>query len=101
MRRVRLFVGLALMLVAALMLSTVSAQDDTTNIRVGHFSPDTPAVDVYVNGEAAITDLAYGTLTDFIELPAGSYEIAVAPAGTSIEDAAIGPATFDLSAGAN
>ncbi|MDX1993407.1 MAG: fasciclin domain-containing protein [bacterium] len=69
------------------------------SIRVAHFSPDTPNVDVYVNGEAAITDLAFGSVTDFITLPAGSYEIAVAPAGTSIEEAAIGPATFDLPEG--
>jgi transforming growth factor-beta-induced protein len=70
------------------------------NIQVAHFSPDTPAVDVYVNGEAAITELEFGTITDFLTLEAGTYEIAVAPAGTSVEDAAIGPAEFDLPAGA-
>lgn len=70
------------------------------NIRVAHFSPDTPAVDIYVNGEAAITGLEFPAITDFVTLPAGSYELAVAPAGTSIADAAIGPATFDLPEGA-
>lgn len=74
--------------------------EDYVNIRVAHFSPDTPAVDVYVNGEAAITDLSYPNVTDFVTLPAGSYELAVAPAGTSIDDAAIGPAEFDLPANA-
>ena len=69
------------------------------NIRVGHLSPDPPAVDVYVNGEAAITDLAFPNFTDWITLPAGTYNLAVAPAGTSIEDAAIGPADFDLPGG--
>lgn len=75
------------------------AADEFVNIRVAHFSPDTPAVDVYVNGEAAITNLAFPDVTDFITLPAGTYEIAVAPAGTSIDQAAIGPADFDLPAG--
>lgn len=70
------------------------------NIRVAHFSPDAGAVDIYVNGEAAITDLEFPTVTDFITLPAGSYELAVAPSGTSLEDAVIGPASFDLPADA-
>jgi uncharacterized surface protein with fasciclin (FAS1) repeats len=77
-----------------------AAPEEVVNIRVAHFSPDTPAVDIYVNGEAAITDLAFPSITDYVTLPAGSYELAVAPAGTSIADAAIGPATFDLPAGA-
>ena len=77
-----------------------AAPEEVVNIRVAHFSPDTPAVDIYVNGEAAITDLAFPTITDYVTLPAGAYELAVAPAGTSIADAAIGPATFDLPAGA-
>jgi len=69
-----------------------------TAIRVAHFSPDTPAVDVFVNGEAAIEDLAFPNITGWIQLPAGSYNIAVAPAGAGIEAAAIGPADFDLPA---
>ncbi len=72
--------------------------EDMVNIRVAHFSPDTPAVDVFVNGEAAIEALEFPTITDWIELPAGSYNIAVAPAGAGIEAAAIGPADFDLPA---
>lgn len=81
-------------------MSTEEMPDGYVNIRVAHFSPDTPNVDVYVNGEVAIADLAFPTVTDFMTLPAGSYEIAVAPAGTSLEEAAIGPATFDLPADA-
>jgi transforming growth factor-beta-induced protein len=69
------------------------------NIRVAHLSPDTPNVDVYLNGEAAITDLAFPNITGYVTIPAGSYEVAVAPAGTSAADAAIGPATLDLPAG--
>ena len=75
-------------------------EEETVSIRVAHFSPDTPAVDVFVNGEAAIEALEFPTITDWIELPAGSYNIAVAPAGAGIEAAAIGPADFDLPADA-
>ncbi len=64
------------------------------NVRVAHFSPDTPAVDIYVNGEVAIAGLEFPTITDWVTLEPGDYEIAVAPAGTSLEEAAIGPATL-------
>ena len=74
--------------------------EETVHIRVAHFSPDTPAVDVFVNGDAAIEGLAFPNITDWIELPAASYNIAVAPAGAGIEAAAIGPADFDLPADA-
>jgi transforming growth factor-beta-induced protein len=76
-----------------------AADTGFVNIQVAHLSPDTPAVDVYVNGDAAITNLEFNSLTDWITLPAGAYDIAVAPAGTSIDQAAIGPASFDLPAG--
>ena len=72
---------------------------ETVNIRVAHFSPDTPAVDVFVDGEAAIEGLEFPNITGWIELPAGVYNIAVAPAGAGIEAAAIGPADFTLEAG--
>jgi transforming growth factor-beta-induced protein len=77
-----------------------SAEEAMTTIRVGHFSPDAPAVDVFVDGEAAIEGLEFPTLTDWMQLPAGTYSIAVAPAGAGIEEAVIGPADFDLPAGA-
>ena len=44
---------------------------EPVHIRVAHFSLDTPAVDVFVNGDAAIQNLEFPTVTDWIELPAG------------------------------
>lgn len=75
------------------------AMENMVHIRVAHFSPDTPAVDVYVNGElSAVQGLAFPSITDWIALEPGTYNIAVAPAGTSLADAAIGPADFTLNA---
>lgn len=54
-----------------------------------------PAVDVYVDGSAAITDLANPDEV-VTTLPEGEYEIAVAPAGTSVDDAVIGPLDLPL-----
>jgi uncharacterized surface protein with fasciclin (FAS1) repeats len=69
------------------------------NVRAAHLSPDTPNVDVYVNGAAALTDVPFGAIGDWIELGAGYYEFAVSPTGTSIDDAAIGPVTLFLAPG--
>ncbi|MDL1899901.1 DUF4397 domain-containing protein [Anaerolineae bacterium CFX9] len=58
-------------------------------VRIAHFSPDAPAVDVYVNGAVAISNLEFGSVTDWIERPVGVYDFAVAPAGTSLASAVI------------
>ncbi len=90
---------LALVLLVGMLPAAASVA--TTHIRVAHFSPDTPAVEVFVNGESSgIQILNFGNISGWVELPAGSYEIAVAPAGAGIEAAAIGPARFNLRANA-
>ncbi len=79
--------------------ATPEAAVEMAHIRVAHFSPDAPAVDVYINGElSGVQGLAFPSVTDWIEVPASTYSIAVAPAGTSLADAVIGPAdlTFDV-----
>lgn len=69
-------------------------------VRVAHFSPDTPAVDVYVNGQLSdVRGLEFPALTEWFTLPGGVYNIAVAPAGTSLDQAAIGPADLELPGG--
>jgi uncharacterized surface protein with fasciclin (FAS1) repeats len=67
------------------------------NIRVAHFSPDAPAVDVYVsNSLSGVQGLEFANVTDWIALPPGNYSIAVTPAGESLRAAVIGPADFTL-----
>jgi uncharacterized surface protein with fasciclin (FAS1) repeats len=74
---------------------------DTVKIRVAHFSPDAPAVDVYIDGvKSDIQGLAFPEITPWIEVPAGTYNIAVAPAGLTIASAILPPADFELPAGA-
>jgi len=86
-------------ILAALSLVPTLAQDNIMHLRVAHFSADAPAVDVYVNGEVAIEALEFPNVTEWLEIEEGNYDIAVAPAGTSLDDAVIGPATFNLVAG--
>lgn len=68
-------------------------------IRVAHFAVDAPAVDVFVNGEAAISNLPYPEVTQYLALDGGTYSIAVAPAGAGIEGAVIGPVDLEFMGG--
>lgn len=52
-------------------------------IRVAHASPDAPNVDVWVNGSVAISDLAFGEITDYLVVPTGTYNVQVTPTGLS------------------
>ncbi len=76
------------------LLTTLAAASVTTSamaadVRVAHLSPDAPAVDVLVNGQAAFTSLPFSEFTDYVNLPAGEYQIEVVAAGTK------GPAVID------
>ena len=76
------------------------AQDEAAKVRVGHFSPDAPAVDVYANGGAILTEVPFGVLSDYLEVPAGTYTIEVVAAGADPADGAvIGPVDLDFGAG--
>lgn len=61
-------------------------------VRVGHFSADAPNVDVYANGNAVLTDVPFGAISDYLFVPAGTYQIQVVPAGASLEE---GPVVID------
>jgi hypothetical protein len=70
--------------VAALDGPTVAATTaDTGRVRVVHMSPDAPAVDILVNGQPAITGLAFKDASPYAALPAGTYAVAVTPAGAN------------------
>jgi uncharacterized surface protein with fasciclin (FAS1) repeats len=100
MNRNKIALTLVVLLFALLVSAVVGAQE-FTHIRVAHFSPDTPTVEVYVNGQpSGIQALSFGDISGWVELPAGTYSVAVAPYGAGIEAAAIGPANFSLSSGA-
>ncbi len=61
-------------------------------VRVGHFSADAPNVDVYANGGAILTDVPFGTLSDYLYVPAGTYQVQVVPTGASLDE---GPVVID------
>jgi hypothetical protein len=79
-----------------------AAAAETATVSILHAVPDTP-VDVYANGQELIPDFQPGTLTDPLELPAGSYDLAVYPAGAdpATTQPAIKADDVEVPAGAN
>ncbi len=75
----------------------VGAEGDAC-VSVVHASPDAPNVDIYVNGDAAVTNLAFGWWTEWVALPAGEHQVQVTATGAAIDTAVI-DATLTLEAG--
>lgn len=68
-----------------------------TRLRLGHLSPDTPAVDVVVDGGVYAGGVTYPTVTVFAPLPPATYNVGIAPADT--QNFVIGPLDLTLEAG--
>ncbi|WP_132059931.1 DUF4397 domain-containing protein [Halorussus amylolyticus] len=77
---------------------SVVAADKQAYVRVAHASPDAPAVDVFVNGNAVLEGVEFGTISDYLELDPGEYTFEVAPAGEG-RDAAVLQASASVNAG--
>lgn len=50
-------------------------------VRALHASPDAPAVDIWVEGAKVFSNIAFEQSTQFVEVPAGTYNVQVVPAG--------------------
>ncbi|WP_186336774.1 DUF4397 domain-containing protein [Natrarchaeobaculum sulfurireducens] len=50
-------------------------------IRVAHFSPDAPAVDVYVDDDQVLAEFAYAEVSPYLEIAPGTYRITITAAG--------------------
>lgn len=114
----RLFSIISLLMLAMIMTISgraVAAQDATTApasctsalgigsegdacISVVHSSPDAPLVDIYVDGERALTGLGFGWWSNWIAVPAGEHRVQVTATGTPA-DAAVIDATLTLESG--
>lgn len=63
-----------------LVFAAPSSAAGTSDVSVLHGVPGL-TVDVYANGDELLQDFAPGTLTDPVELPEGTYDLTVFPAG--------------------
>ncbi|MDQ5809677.1 MAG: DUF4397 domain-containing protein, partial [Actinomycetota bacterium] len=74
----RLFVlGLAVLVALALAAPALAQGAGEAQVRVAHLAPDAPNVDVYVNGDPVLTDVAYTTVSGYLSLPAGTQQVTV------------------------
>ena len=104
MRRVSVAAALVAVPPVALAAPAAAGAASTGNATVSilHAVPDLP-VDVYANGNEVVGDFTPGTLTDPLQLPAGSYDLAVYPAGSdpAATQPAISADDVTVPAGAN
>ncbi len=78
----------ALLALFALVIFAPAASAQTENrVRVMHASPDAPNVDIFVNGQAVLTDVPFFAYSDYLSLPDGTYQVAIAPAGAGTDAA--------------
>ena len=66
----------------AVLAMPVAAQDEAF-VRVVHASPDAPNVDVWVDGETVLTDVPFTAVSDYLTLPAGTYNVQVTATGST------------------
>lgn len=77
------------LLFALLVVPAAFAQSGSAKVRVIHASPDAPAVDVFVNGNAVLTNVGFFAASPYLDLPAGTYRVQVAPTGAGAGSAVI------------
>jgi hypothetical protein len=79
--------------------ATVSADDDEgdgeAGLRVAHASPNAPNVDVFVDDTEVLSDVPFRTVSDYLELAAGEYDIRVEDAANTLT---VFDATVELAA---
>lgn len=90
--------ALAAITAQVLVDAPAAATADTTQIRVVHFSADTPAVDVFAGDAKIVDNLAYPTASAYLAVPGGAYSVKVcAHADNTI--CPIGPAQLTFEGG--
>jgi hypothetical protein len=91
---VRRLAGAAVALTAAAAMALAGAApalaaDTDGYVRLAHLSPDTPAVDVYLKDQSSdakpqvFPGVGYGVMSPYLRVPAGSYQVAMRPAGAA------------------
>jgi hypothetical protein len=117
-RRITTLAALPLLLLAipaATLATAASASAATTAntataagtgwIRLAHFSPNTPAVDVYLysfgdaSAQIVLHHVAYGDASPYEQVPTGDYTVAMRAAGASASSAPVLSASVDVVAG--
>lgn len=100
----RVAAALTGLLAAALLVvpfaGTANAQeDDSGRVRVMHASPDAPAVDIFVDGQKAVTALEFPDNTPYVALSEGAHNVKVFPSPSDGSGTPVLEANLDVAAG--
>ena len=111
-RRIILLAALPLLLLTIPAVASASAATTATAatagtgwIRLAHFSPNTPAVDVYLysfgdaSAQIVLHHVAYGDASPYEQVPTGDYTVAMRAAGASATSSPVLSASVDVVAG--
>src|SRR6187549_1169928 len=79
----RILVALAVLLLLALNMTGVFAQTDTGLVRFVHAIPGASAIDIYIDGSLAISNLEFGEASTFLHSPTGDRLLSVMQAGST------------------
>ncbi|MFC7080432.1 DUF4397 domain-containing protein [Halorussus caseinilyticus] len=78
-------------------VATVGATDSgAAQVRVAHLSPDAPAVDVLVDGDPVLEGVEFGTVSDYLQVPAGERTVTIQ---TSEDETVVFEGTVSVEAG--
>lgn len=90
----KLVLPMILVLLVSVGFASAMTFPNTAKVRVLHASPDAPPVDVWVNGAQTLSAVDFKDVTDYVEVPKGTYEFNVVPAGMT--EPVVIDATLDL-----
>ena len=85
MNRALRTMAVGLTIASLLLISAMPAlANDDARIRVLHASPDAPAVDIWINDAIVddLTNVPFGTISEYMAVPAGTYNVKVFATGT-------------------
>lgn len=82
-------------------VNPVGIQEDPAALRAIHLSPNAPGVDVFLNAgsQPAVTNLEFEQGTSYLEVQAGTYQIDVAPNGSTAGEAVLSVPGLELTPG--
>ncbi|TYL40251.1 hypothetical protein CV102_01325 [Natronococcus pandeyae] len=72
--------------------------DELARVRAAHLSPDAPNVDVAVDGDAVLEDVPFRAVSDYLELPVGTANVAIS--ATEDPDTVVFDEDLELAEGA-
>jgi hypothetical protein len=78
--------------------ATTAPPSGDVRLRVIHASPDAGPVNILANGAVVLSNVPFGTISNYLTIPAGTYAIQVNVAGTTTTAIS---ATVNLTAGTN